>query len=935
MQRLLNTKGSTWRKWDLHIHSPESVLHNEYSGNWDYFIETLENFTDISVIGITDYFSIAGYKKLTQKRDEGRIQNIDLIIPNIELRLDKTTHRGKPINIHILFDPELDTEDIENNFLGELEFIYQDVPYKCVRRDLINLGEIFLNEEYSEEKALKSGMKQFKVSIEMIDKILKKHRTKFQNRYLVVVPNSNVDGNSGLRDDSFLAVRRQIYHFSHAIFSGNPRDREFFLGIDDHDKTIEQCGKLMPCIHGSDAHSFEKIGIPDSDRYTWIKAEPTFEGLKQIIHEPKSRVVVQPNNPDQKNDYDIISSIKFRADDYIFSNREIQLNPGLNTIIGGKSSGKSLLLYKIAQSISKNEIEVREKEELWRNPYTNTFIEDAEFEVMWRNGSTTSNDSDEQIGKVTYIPQMYINALSEDTANDVLQGKIKSILLQISENNTFMDEKRDDLNQNKRKRAEAIANLFDYLSNRKEVLLEIGNIGDESSIQIEINKLEVVLKEKLVLSEFNEKEEREIEEKEELKNVLRSDLELVKFNSNNTQKTSKKLSMIYDQVNENIKQIGPNDENILIILDKLRQDISEAFVKAQSKLEKRFDRLDGIKEEVQQKLTQLKEVLHPLIQKAKNREEIQQLKSNLDTQRSSLTQILNKKDELLNIDKKIELIISNIVGLEEESLRINESILEHFNNSNYLNEIKVNTKIIFNHESFEENFLSKFVRRGRMTNTFPQCDEYKVFSDDGMFIFTKNNYINSIRFLFKSILENDEGKIRKGFSKEQVIYALFEDYIEVMFDLIKDNDALSEMSPGKRGLVLLELFLNISDETHPILIDQPEDNLDNRTITTDLVNFIRQKSINRQIIIVTHNANLVVLTDSENVIVANQDPQLFENEQYRFEYINGAIECDFNKEDSNKLIDKGIKSHVCEILEGGVDAFSQREKKYGFNNWKN
>ncbi|WP_157050027.1 hypothetical protein [Thalassobacillus sp. C254] len=79
------------------------------------------------------------------------------------------------------------------------------------------------------------------------------------------------------------------------------------------------------------------------------------------------------------------------------------------------------------------------------------------------------------------------------------------------------------------------------------------------------------------------------------------------------------------------------------------------------------------------------------------------------------------------------------------------------------------------------------------------------------------------------------------------------------------------MSPGKRGLVLLELFLDMSDEKHPILIDQPEDNLDNRTISTDLVKFIKKKSAQRQVIIVTHNANSVVLTDSENVIVANQD----------------------------------------------------------------
>src|SRR5690606_8030455 len=154
---------------------------------------------------------------------------------------------------------------------------------------------------------------------------------------------------------------------------------------------------------------------------------------------------------------------------------------------------------------------------------------------------------------------------------------------------------------------------------------------------------------------------------------------------------------------------------------------------------------------------------------------------------------------------------------------------------------------------------------------------------------------------------------------------------KIVFDFLKDGDSLNQMSPGKRGLVLLELFLEMSDEKHPILIDQPEDNLDNRTISTDLVDILKRKKDNRQIIIVTHNANLVVLTDSENVIVANQDPQLVENESHRFEYINGALECDFDFKESNKINSKGIKTHVCEILEGGIDAFSQREKKYGFN----
>lgn len=930
MHTFLNTKGSTWRKWDLHIHSPESVLHSEYSGDWDSYIEALENLTDISVVGITDYFSVEGFKQVLKKRAEGRVTNIDLVIPNVELRLDKTTNRGKPINIHILFDPTLEPSLIEDYFLSELEFNYQDTSYKCTRRDLISLGEFFYEGEYSEEKALKAGMMQYKVSIEMIGSVLNKHRSKFKDRFLIGLPNSNVDGNSGLRDGSFLAVRRQIYHFADFIFSGNPNDRSFFLGERNVEETFEQCGKIMPCLHGSDAHSLEKIGRPDQDRFTWIKAEPTFEGLKQIIHEPKNRVLIQSHHPDQKNDYDVISSVRFKSETGEFTDREIQLNPGLNTIIGGKSSGKSLLLYKIAQSISRDEIKSKEKEELWKNPYLNTFIETSDFEVRWRNGNTTNPDG-EQTGKVTYIPQMYINSLSEDTANAELQEKIKSILLQDPDKKAYLDAQREELKNVKRKKNEIISNLFEQIESKGEKIVQIEKIGNEQSIIMEIQKIEADVKEKLALSELTHDEEQSLEQNETLKSDLRSDLDHLLNKKDSTMIASKRLEVIYDQVNDSIKQINSSEENLEVILDELRQEISQSFLKAQSKMQDAVIRIENVQREVQEKINYIQQLLEPLIKKTKNREEIMQIKNKLEVHKRSLEMLKNKKDELGSITRKIENIITDLVRFEEESLNISRAILDYFNNSEAMNDIEIDTKINFRQDSFEENFLGKFIRRGRMSNVFPNCDDYDVFTDDGDFKFGVDSYVKKLEFLVESILTNDDIKLKKGFSKKQAIDALFENYIEVIFDLRKENDVLSEMSPGKRGLVLLELFLNISEESHPILIDQPEDNLDNRTITTDLVKFVKDKSISRQIIIVTHNANLVVLTDSENVIVANQDPQLIENEYHRFEYINGALECDFNIDGSDKISSIGIKSHVCEILEGGVDAFSQREKKYGFN----
>ena len=97
--------------------------------------------------------------------------------------------------------------------------------------------------------------------------------------------------------------------------------------------------------------------------------------------------------------------------------------------------------------------------------------------------------------------------------------------------------------------------------------------------------------------------------------------------------------------------------------------------------------------------------------------------------------------------------------------------------------------------------------------------------------------------------------------------------------------------------------------------------------------FIKTKKSKRQIVIVSHNPNLVVSTDSENIIVANQDGQnrSGKNFKYKFEYVNGAIEHSFSDDTKEGILfKKGIREHVCEILEGGKEAFEKRENKYGF-----
>lgn len=189
--------------------------------------------------------------------------------------------------------------------------------------------------------------------------------------------------------------------------------------------------------------------------------------------------------------------------------------------------------------------------------------------------------------------------------------------------------------------------------------------------------------------------------------------------------------------------------------------------------------------------------------------------------------------------------------------------------------------------------------------------------------------------LIRPLFEFDgKSLLKKSVSLEEALRGILSNWYNIIYTIELDEDKIQTMSPGKKALVLLKLLINLADSDCPILIDQPEDDLDNRSIYYELVDFLRQKKYNRQIIIVTHNANIVLGSDSEEIIVANQKGANSPNEIYRFEYRSGSIENNMiltNSDGSFKngiLNQKGIQGHICEILEGGKEAFNVRKDKY-------
>ena len=126
-------RGSEWRKWDLHVHTPSS-LKNNYGGDWDRFISELESLpSDFAVIGVNDYMFLDGYKKLKDElNNKGRLKNIQALFPVVEFRIKKFAgvqfRDTTRINLHVIFDPDLDADVIESQFLNSIQSAYTLAP---------------------------------------------------------------------------------------------------------------------------------------------------------------------------------------------------------------------------------------------------------------------------------------------------------------------------------------------------------------------------------------------------------------------------------------------------------------------------------------------------------------------------------------------------------------------------------------------------------------------------------------------------------------------------------------------------------------------------------------------------------------------------------------------------------------------------------------
>lgn len=929
-------RGSEWRKWDLHIHTKGTMKEDRFKATIfeefciDMFKRALAN--DIAVIGVTDYFSIENYKKVKEiqkiiinseelennienpftNKEKGKIRKI-LLIPNMEMRL-RTQAQRSLINIHCLFNPDFINNNFDNYFLSEIKYSEENLT----RQGLINLGK--RREEKSElitdDAAYKKGIEKFTIDYEDFKDVFQRNEVR-ENCITIIADGSN-DGNSGLKE--FPDLRMEHLKTFDALFTSTPSSINFYLGKGKRteEEITAEYGSLKACFHGSDAHTEDDLFQPALDRYCWIKADPTFEGLKQVIHEPENRVKIQELSPDNKANHNIIDRIEI--DNESIANKAIYFNPDLNVIIGGRSSGKSALLAGLAHHLGcSNEISNDDYKSYIQNDFSKGFS-------LYFKGSDKAYQKDENAQeRIEYFPQNRFSELAKD--QDAFDALVKSIV------------KDEPIYDHVEKYNEEISNLSTQI---REALEKCWRLNSEIvDIQDSLNKKPS--------TEDLEKQEKEFNTKYSKLNAEPiSDEERKLYEAKTTTKDDliKHLKQIesYSRLSESLQQEPIID--ISALKEKINRtdfhklEIKEFLDKELSELESNF------KEGWKKVLNDFEEKREEAISETKNHisdidtnNEYQSIKERLSTNSEAekiIKEIGNIKKKVSEIKEEEESLKNKQNFLKSEQRKVIQSFYKFSSKTKDLVEkisltpgsptgqdsLKITTKMAYNYNQYIQDLVIDKCDQ-RKLNSRINCEIENELSNDKIH--------KKIKDIIKVLLRKPD-VLRSSVGLQDFLYSILtRSWFSFNYNVEYEGDSFHEMSEGKKSFVILKLILEFSDKKVPLLIDQPEDDLDNRAIFTELVAYLKTKKLDRQIILVTHNANIVVNADSELVIVANQHGNNSPNtDEKQFEYVQGSIEHSFPEKDeeSRVLHSQGIREHICEIMEGGIEAFKRREKRY-------
>lgn len=953
-------RGSIWRQWDLHCHTPASFDYQDRSASSKAIVEKLLA-EDVKAVAITDHHVIDG-ARIGEMRDlaKGRL----VIFPGIELRSELG---GTPCVHYVgIFSEEADVATIWTKLQGMLGLTPADVAVKGDKRFYVPFGK-------------GAG------AIRKLGGIVTVHAGTKANSIERI----------GNAHEFKQAVKEDMAkEFIDVLEIGKVEDANDYRTV-----VFPHIGVTRPMIMCSDNHD---IAHYSRKARCWVKADLTFAGLRQVLNEPEDRVYLGDTPPSlervNRNKTKYIRSVSFsrsalQTTDEAWFSGKVQFNHELVAIIGNKGSGKSALadiIGLLGHSSHSDSFSFLTSGK-FREPRANK-ARSFDATLEWESGTALKRNLDESVDpsaveKIKYIPQNYLericNELSGPGQNEFTQELRAVIFSHVDEGDRLGKSCLDELIRHKTAEVEsAIALRRRSLRGTVKKFVEVKERMAPTHKAVLENKLaqkqqELTAHEKSKPAAVRKPESdpatqqktdaiaRKIEEKAaevnrheaEIASLIEgraADLRAVSLAERLLERITN-LESVYEQFKtesaSECSALGLNLDDLV----KLQIDVGPLQAKRSQLAQAAKNKADSLKPEnqagpeykrlaLEKEIGDLKKDLnepnrtYQVYLKATKDWQVKQ-KAILGTAESldtvqyyehQLAALKNLPEEAKRVWSEL---METVLAIHRETVRlkdvyrtlyqpVQDFITKHRLAKDRLHlEFRADVVAI----EFEHRFLN-FINHGRR-GSFCGVDEGRsrlreilktadFQSEDGLRAFL-DEIIRHLTMDMRSGGKGPELEIKDQLAKDTDEASLLEflfslSYLQPDYALRWSGKDIDQLSPGERGTLLLVFYLLIDRSDIPLVIDQPEENLDNQTVYEILVPSIKEAKSHRQMIVVTHNPNLAVVCDAEQVIWASLD----KNEKNKVTYTTGAIE---NPTVNRKIVD---------ILEGTQPAFDNREAKY-------
>lgn len=965
--------GSTWHKWDLHVHTASSYDSKYKGADHDAKLVSAWSEHGISAAAITDH-SMIDEVRITNIRNIISTQGLNItVFPGVELRTDTASS-----NLHVIgiFSERTDLHELAEDFRT---FSRQHCLRDNIENSYVSLPDIvkFVREEHHGLISVHDGKKSNGLG--------------------------KASGLSNSKDDPNRDFKTLLRH--------DFRSKVDFLDTNSEnsaDSLVKYICKDdfegLPVTVNSDIHTPSAYS---SQTVTWMKAELTFDGLKEAFSQPSGRISFEIT-PEEMRDQEIrkhstISKIYVQSDgdqaDWYGKWLQLDLNPGLITIIGNKGAGKSALADVIGLDGGSRNMDdasfLSKKRFNDKSKYGSKFSS----RLQWRDDTMDNwvkldQKSISGNSKIEFLPQSYIEKIASSVDDVELTKEIQKIIFSALPVNKRLGQRswdsliekldqEDNTNmQNFRTKMHALNSDIIKLEEKLKHSYTEGKQDKLHEIQSQISSLQ---KNKPKKPTVDSTRSTGIKQRQELMDKLmavkatrskkeeeQAKLEQFLLDLNKLKNKSDQVLETIDQYNNDLSQFVEEYNKIMPdmveittlnqamqIETNLQANYEKDIAKNQAVANSRKDHLQGDVDELAEKViaatSQIKTLDSKMTlqdkQQAQYNDDLDAWKlkisllkgekksSDFDSESSLKLELQHNKDELPNqienLYQQRNALLAEILNLvKKKGRRLDELYSEAKQDIDVLNKVDQQEVGINEHDSgvkfvgsieplsgYAQLLISNIDGRksGKLKGSYEaaafinaqfeqsdlsdisalvECIEEILYQNDG----------NSISISQPNFDELD-GVFRNRIVAYNYLYGL--EFLNAELRLVYNDRPLQALSAGEKGLVLLIFYLGLSQKDSPLVIDQPEDNLDNQSIFKHLVPYLRYAKTQRQIIVVTHNPNIAIAADADQVIVAKMN-----KETNTFQFDSGALE------------DKHINMQIIDVLEGTKPAFDLRDRRY-------